>query len=73
MRRVKVSLTLDADVAEAARSLGLNMSGLAEAAIIDGAKIERNRKWRAENQSAINAYAKEVAEEGLPLAGFRSF
>lgn len=73
MSRVKVNLTLDSDVAESARSLGLNMSRLAEAAIVEAAKIERNRLWRAENQSAINAYADEVAEEGLPLARFRSF
>jgi len=34
MGRVKVNLTLDADVTETARSLGLNMSRLAEAAIV---------------------------------------
>jgi len=73
MGRVKVNLTLDADVADAARTLGLNMSRLAEAAIREAAKIERNRLWRAENQAAIRAYAKEVAREGVPLARFRSF
>ena len=73
MSRVKVNLTLDADVAATARSLGLNMSRLAEAAILDAAKVERNRLWRAENQAAIDAYAEEVAQEGLPLARFRSF
>jgi antitoxin CcdA len=73
MGRVKVNLTLDADVAQTARSLGLNMSRLAEAAIVEAAKIERNRLWRAENQPAINAYADEIAKEGLPLARFRSF
>ena len=73
MRRAKVNLTLDADVTEAARSLSLNMSRLAEAAIIEAAKIERNRQWRAENPSAIHAYAEEVTENGLPLAEFRSF
>lgn len=73
MGRVKVNLTLDAEVAEAARTLGLNMSRLAEAAIADAAKAERNRIWREENRAAINAYADEVAREGLPLAQFRSF
>ncbi|MEO9778032.1 MAG: type II toxin-antitoxin system CcdA family antitoxin [Sedimentitalea sp.] len=73
MGRVKVNLTLDADVAETARSLGLNMSRLAEAAIAEAAKTERNRLWRIENKSAINAYAEEVAQDGLPLASFRSF
>lgn len=73
MGRVKVNLTLDAEVAETARALGLNMSRLAEAAISEAAKVERNRLWRAENQSAINAYADELAKEGLPLAPYRSF
>src|SRR6056297_2121086 len=73
MGRVKVNLTLDADVADAARALGLNMSRLAEAAIVEAAKVERNRLWRMENQPAINAYADEVTKEGLPLAAFRSF
>jgi len=73
MGRIKVNLTLDAEVAEAARALGLNMSRLAEAAIAEAAKAERNRLWRAENSAAIAAYAEEVAREGLPLAAFRSF
>ncbi|WP_264214105.1 type II toxin-antitoxin system CcdA family antitoxin [Leisingera thetidis] len=73
MRRVKVNLTLDADVAEMARSLGLNMSRLAEAAIAEAAKVERNRRWREENSAAISAYADEVAKDGLPLARYRSF
>lgn len=73
MGRVKVNLTLDAEVAETARTLGLNMSCLAEAAIREAAKLERNRFWRADNQAAINAYAEEVAKEGLPLTGLRSF
>ncbi|MBU3261761.1 type II toxin-antitoxin system CcdA family antitoxin [Roseovarius sp. PS-C2] len=73
MGRVKVNLTLDADVVETARSLGLNMSRLAEAAISEAAKVERNRRWREENSAAISAYADEVAQEGLPLARYRSF
>ena len=68
MGRVKVNLTLDAEVAQSARSLGLNMSRLAEAA-----KVERNRLWREANSAAIEAYAEEIAEDGLPLADFRSF
>ncbi len=73
MGRVKVNLTLDEQLVETARSLGLNMSRLAEAAISEAARLERNRLWRAENQAAIDAYAEEIAREGLPLAQFRSF
>jgi antitoxin CcdA len=73
MGRIKVNLTLDAEVAETARALGLNMSRLAERAISEATKAERNRLWREENRAAIEAYAEEVAREGLPLASFRSF
>lgn len=73
MGRVKVNLTLNADVAETARALGLNMSRLAEAAIVEAAKLERNRRWRQENSAAITAYAEEIEKEGLALSRFRSF
>jgi antitoxin CcdA len=71
--RIKVNLTLDAVVAADARALGLNMSRLAEAAIAEAAKTERNRQWRAENQTALAAYADEVARDGLALSRFRTF
>lgn len=73
MVRVKVNLTLDADVAETARALGLNMSRLAEAAIVEAAKLERNRRWRQDNSAAITAYAEEIEKEGLALSRFRNF
>lgn len=73
MGRIKVNLTLDSEVAEAARTLGLNMSRLAEAAIAEAIKAERNRLWREENRAANAAYAEELAREGLPLAAFRTF
>lgn len=73
MGRIKVNLTLDAEVAETARALGLNMSRLAETAILAATKAERNRLWREENREALEAYAREVAEEGLALTRFRSF
>lgn len=73
MGRIKVNLTLDAEVAEMARALGLNMSRLAERAISAATKAERNRLWREENRAAIETYAKEVARDGLPLTSFRTF
>ena len=73
MGKVKVNLTHDAEVAGAARSLGLNMSRLAEAAIAEAAKAERNRLWREETRTANDAYTAEVTREGLSLTPFRSF
>lgn len=73
MGRAKVNLTLDSGVTAEARALGLNMSRLAEAAISDAIRLERNRVWREENREALEAYAREVEENGLPLAQYRTF
>ena len=69
----KVNLTLDGSVAKQARELGLNMSRLAEGAIVEAVRIERNRLWREKKRDAIEAYEKEVEANGLPLAEYRTF
>ena len=71
--RVKVNLSIDEGVTREARALGVNMSRVAEAAIAEAARLERNRRWREENRGALEAYEQEIAREGLPLARFRSF
>lgn len=71
--RAKVNLSIDEAVTREARALGLNMSRVAEAAIAEAARVERNRLWREQNGAALEAYAREVEREGLPLARYRSF
>ena len=73
MVRTKVNLSIEASVTREARELGVNMSRVAEAAIAEAARRERNRRWREENREALEAYAREVERDGLPLARFRSF
>ena len=51
----------------------MNMSRVAETAIAEAARLERNKRWREENREALAAYAREVARDGLALARFRSF
>ncbi len=38
-----------------------------------GRKADHNRLWSEENRAGLDAYAEEVAREGLPLASFRTF
>lgn len=71
--RAKVNLTLDPAVAAEARSLGVNMSRVAEAAIAAAVKTERNRRWREENREAIDTYAREIERDGLALERYRLF
>ena len=54
-------------------SITPTMAQAAEAAIAEATRIERNRQWREANAAALHAYAQEVEDEGLPLAGYRSF
>ncbi|MBR2655643.1 MAG: type II toxin-antitoxin system CcdA family antitoxin [Loktanella sp.] len=44
--RVKVSVTLSADLVDDARGLGLNMSRIVEAALIEETKAERIRRQK---------------------------
>ncbi len=39
----------------------------------EASRIERNRLWRETNRTAIEAYEREVIDEGLALTRFRSF
>ena len=71
--RAKVNLSIEPKITEEARELGVNMSRVAEAAISQAIKLERNRRWRAENQAALDVYSEEVAEAGLPLEDSRLF
>lgn len=68
-----MNLTLDSTVAAEAKELGLNMSQLAEIAIADATRLERNRRWKEDNRDALRAYEQEVEKNGLPLAKYRMF
>lgn len=71
--RNRVNLSIEAEVAREARDLGINMSRVAEAAIAEAARLERNRRWREANRVALEDYAREVERDGPALARFRSF
>ena len=71
--KAKINLTVEEDVSREARSLGVNMSQVAERAIAAANRDARNRRWREENRDALEQYAREVEEHGLPLARHQTF
>jgi antitoxin CcdA len=71
--KAKINLSLEARVTSEARALGVNMSRVAEEAIAQAVKLERNRRWAQENRDALDAYTREVEREGVPLARYRTF
>ncbi len=71
--KAKINLTVEEDVSREARSLGVNMSQVAERAIAEANREARNRRWREENRDALERYTREVEKDGLPLARHRTF
>jgi antitoxin CcdA len=67
------NLSIRADLLEEARAYKINLSQTLEAALQVELKKEKERLWLEENQAAIDAYNREVAEHGLFSDRFRSF
>ena len=64
----KTSLTLDADALDRARDLGINVSAVAEAALMKAVAEAGQKKWLAENADAFAAQAEWLERNGHPLA-----
>lgn len=64
----KTSLTLDIEALEAARELEINVSAVAETALINAVTEARRKKWLAENADAFAAQADWHKQHGHPLA-----
>lgn len=64
----KTSLTLDSDALDCAKELGINVSAVAEAALIKAVADARRKKWLAENAGAFAAQSDWHERHGHPLA-----
>ena len=64
----KTSVTLDAEALDSAKDLQINVSAVAEAALLKAIGEARNKKWQAENAEAFAAQAEWHERNGHPLA-----
>jgi len=71
--RRATSMTLDAQLLDEARALGVNVSRAAEEGVLSAVKAERARRWKEQNAEAIADYNKWIEENGVPLSQFRKF
>lgn len=67
------NLSLNSKMLEAARELGMNLSQTVDTLLAAEVKRLYWEKWNEENKEAIAAYNARIAEEGLPLAKYRTF
>lgn len=68
MSKRKTSLTLDVEALEAAKSLGVNVSAVADQALHKAVAEARRARWLKENADAFAAQAKWHERNGHPLA-----
>ena len=59
------NVVLRADLLEAAREAGINLSALLEQALIEELRVLRCRTWRLQNARAIEAYNGHVDDYGV--------
>lgn len=64
----KTSLTLDSAALDSAKALDINVSAVAEAALIQAIAEARRKQWLAENADAFAAQSDWHDRNGHPLA-----
>jgi antitoxin CcdA len=71
--RRATNLSIDPDLVEEAKALGINASRAAEAGLREAVRAARAEAWLRENAEAIASWNAWVEEHGLPLAKYRRF
>jgi antitoxin CcdA len=67
------NLSLNAQVLDLARELGINISQTVDALLAEEVRRRYWEKWKEENKEAVTAYNERIEREGLPLAKYRTF
>jgi antitoxin CcdA len=68
-----VNVSISTDLLQAARNSELNLSATLEAAVEYELRQLRKREWLELNESAIQAYNRDVEEKGAFSDGLRTF
>jgi len=73
VRRQSVNVSIRSDVVAEAKKLGLNMSEIAEHAVVGSVKAAAVERWKANNAAALKAHRDRVDNEGALLDDLRTF
>lgn len=71
--RRPTNLSINSQLLEEAKSLGINVSRSAESGIKSAVLKTKRDLWLSENREALLSSNKYVEEHGLPLADYRNF
>lgn len=67
------SLSVNSDLLEKARALGVDLDATLEEALVRKVSRRQREAWLEENREAIEAYNQHVAQHGVFSAGLRGF
>ena len=67
------NLSLNAKVLEMAREMGMNVSQTVDTLLAAEVRRRYWEQWNEENREAVAEYNARIANEGLPLAKYRTF
>lgn len=67
------NLTVNSDLLSQAKALGINVSAVLEQSLAEQVKKLKAEAWVRENQSAIQAYNRDVEDHGTFSEDLRSF
>ena len=73
IKRNPVNLSIREDLVVEAKALGINVSQVAERALIESVNRARGAAWQKENAEAIDEHNERVARTGLFNEGLRRF
>ncbi len=65
----RTNVSIAAQTLMAARRLGINVSQISEAAIVEAVRRAEAEAWAAENAEALSERRAWIAANGMPLAG----
>ncbi len=71
--RKATNLSVNQDLLQQARSLGINLSQTLEGRLIELIRAHREQEWRTENRHAVDDYNRRVEERGVFSDGLRRF
>jgi antitoxin CcdA len=63
LMRTKINLSVDPSVVAEAKALGMNLSSVAERALLQAIKAHKNRQWQEEHGAALGAYGLDVERD----------
>jgi antitoxin CcdA len=69
----RTNVTIESTLLDAARSYGLNVSAISEAALDQAVRHAQAEAWARDNRAAIEKRRDWVARQGTPLARWQAW